>query len=108
MHYLITTYWMWFVVALLVGCAAGYWLRWQLGSGGGSSRVLLWGTAAFLIGLVGAVLHWLPRRAGLYLETLLLLSFWYAIGGLLGALLRGATSAADKTRATRIGSAPPE
>ncbi len=108
MQYLIATYWMWFVVALLVGCAVGYWLRWRLGPHGGLSRVLIWGTAAFLIGLVVAVLHWLPRRAGLYLETLLLLSFWYAIGGLLGALLRGWTSGADTVSTARIGNVPPE
>lgn len=93
MQYLIATYWMWFVVALLVGGAVGYWLRWRLGAQGGSGQGLRWGTVAFLIGLVVAVMQWLPQRPGLYLETLLLLSFWYAVGGLLGALLRGVTSA---------------
>jgi len=97
MQYLVATYWMWFFVALLAGGAAGFWLRRRLGSNG-SSQVLRWGTAAFLIGVVVAVLYWLPQRAGLYLETLLLLSFWYAIGGLLGALLHGLTSAEDSAQ----------
>ena len=97
MQYLVATYWMWFFVALLAGGAAGFWLRRRLGSNG-SSQVLRWGTAAFLIGVVVAVLYWLPQRAGLYLETLLLLSFWYAIGGLLGALLHGLTSAEDNAQ----------
>jgi predicted flap endonuclease-1-like 5' DNA nuclease len=98
MQYLVATYWMWFVVALLAGGVVGFWLRWRLGRDGGSSHALRWGTAAFLVGLVVAVLYWLPRRAGLYLETLLLLSFWYAIGGLLGVLLRGMTSGEDKAQ----------
>ena len=97
MQYLVATYWMWFFVALLAGGAVGFWLRRRLGSNG-SSQVLRWGTAAFLIGVVVAVLYWLPQRAGLYLETLLLLSFWYAIGGLLGALLHGLTSAEDNAQ----------
>jgi predicted flap endonuclease-1-like 5' DNA nuclease len=102
MQYLIATYWMWFVVALLVGGAVGYWLRRRFGAQKGSSQVLRWGAAAFLIGLVVAGLHWLPQRPGLYLEMLLLLSFWYAVGGLLGALLRGVTSATGSTRAALV------
>src|SRR5947209_7568983 len=97
MQYLIATYWMWFVVALLVGGAVGYWLRRRLGAQGGSGQVLRWGAVAFLIGLVVAVLHWLPQRPGLYLETFLVLSLWYAVGGFLGALLRGVTSATGST-----------
>ena len=107
MQYLLATYWMWFVVALLVGGAVGYWLRWRLGAQAGNSQVLRWGTVAFLIGLVVAGLHWLPQRPGLYLETLLLLSFWYAVGGLLGALLRGVTSATGSPRAALVGNALP-
>jgi predicted flap endonuclease-1-like 5' DNA nuclease len=108
MQYLLATYWMWFVVALLVGGAIGYWLRRRLGAQAGNSQVLRWGAVAFLIGLVVAVLHWLPQRPGLYLETLLLLSFWYAVGGLLGALLCGVTSATGSTRAASVGDALPD
>jgi predicted flap endonuclease-1-like 5' DNA nuclease len=108
MQYLIATYWMWFVAAFLVGSAAGYWLRWRLGAQGGSSQLLRWGTVAFLIGLVVAVMHWLPQRPGLYLETLLLLSFCYAVGGLLGALLRGVTSATGSTSPALVGNALPD
>ena len=108
MQYLLATYWMWFVVALLVGGAIGYWLRRRFGAQAGSSQVLRWGTVAFLIGLVVAVLHWLPQRPGLYLETLLLLSFWYAVGGLLGALLCGVTSATGSPRTALVGNALPD
>jgi predicted flap endonuclease-1-like 5' DNA nuclease len=90
MHYLLATYWMWFVVALLAGGAIGYWSSWR--SEGWASRWPWWAVIAFVVGLVIAVLHGLPGRAGLYLETLLLLSFWYAVGGLLGIWLSKATS----------------
>jgi predicted flap endonuclease-1-like 5' DNA nuclease len=95
MEYLIATYWSWFVVALLVGGAVGYWSSWWLASTGGTSSLLRWGAATFAAGLVVAVFHWLPQRAGLYLETLLLLSFWYALGGLAAGWLRGVMSRTD-------------
>ena len=104
MQYLVVTYWMWFVVALLVGGAAGYWLRWRLGQGG-LSRVQGWGTAAFLIGLAVVVLHWLPQRAGLDLDTILLLSFGFALGGLLGGWRRAARSRKELASAALVSEA---
>jgi predicted flap endonuclease-1-like 5' DNA nuclease len=108
MQYLIATYWMWFVVALFAGGVVGYALPWRRTPKGGIARLLGWGAAVFLAGLAVAVLYWLPQRAGLYLETLLLLSFWYAIGGLLAASLRAATSRAEPASAVLVGSARPE
>jgi predicted flap endonuclease-1-like 5' DNA nuclease len=87
MLYLLATYWMWSVAALLVGGAVGYWFTWRQTSQDGVGRLRLWFALAFVLGLVVAGLHWLPARAGLYLETLLLLGFCYAVGGLLGGLL---------------------
>jgi predicted flap endonuclease-1-like 5' DNA nuclease len=92
MYYLLATYWMWFVVALLAGGAIGYWSSRRWASEGWARRWPWWAVIAFVVGLVVAILHGLPGRAGLYLETLLLLSFWYAIGGLLGIWLGKATS----------------
>ena len=92
MYYLLATYWMWFVVALLAGGAIGYWSSWRRASGGWARRWPWWAVIAFVVGLVIAVLHGFPGRAGLYLETLLLLSFWYAVGGLLGIGLGRARS----------------
>jgi predicted flap endonuclease-1-like 5' DNA nuclease len=106
MQYLIATYWMWFVVALLVGGVVGFWLPWRPDRRGGI--LLSWAAAAFVVGLVVALMQWLPRRAGLYLETLLLLSFWYAIGGLLAGWLRAATSRAEVASAVLVGGRQPE
>jgi predicted flap endonuclease-1-like 5' DNA nuclease len=92
MYYLLATYWMWFVVALLAGGAIGYRSSWRRASEGWARRWPWWAVIAFVVGLVIAVLHGLPGRAGLFLETLLLLSFWYAVGGLLGIWLGRARS----------------
>src|SRR3984957_1664641 len=92
MYYLLATYWMWFVVALLAGGAIGYWSSSRRASEGWACRWPWWAVIAFVVGLVIAVLHGLPGRAGLFLETLLLLSFWYAVGGLLGIWLGRARS----------------
>jgi predicted flap endonuclease-1-like 5' DNA nuclease len=97
MHYLLATYWMWFVVALLAGGAIGYWSSRRWVSEGWARRWPWWAVVAFLVGLVVAVLHGLPGRAGLYLETLLLLLFWYAVGGLLGIWLGKASHVAPLT-----------
>src|SRR3984957_4424198 len=92
MYYLLATYWMWFVVALLAGGAIGYWSSSRRASAGWARRWPWWAVIAFVVGLVIAVLHGFAGRAGLYLETLLLLSFWYAVGGLLGIWLGKARS----------------
>ena len=92
MYYLLATYWMWFVVALLAGGAIGYWSSSRRASEGWACRWPWWAVIAFVVGLVIAVLHGLPGRAGLFLETLLLLSFWYAVGGLMGIWLGRARS----------------
>src|ERR1700733_4798529 len=92
MYYLLATYWMWFVVALLAGGAIGYWSSSRRASEGWACRWPWWAVIAFVGGLVSAGLQGLPGRAGLFLETLLLLSFWYAVGGLLGIWLGRARS----------------
>src|SRR5882757_2557696 len=99
MQYLIATYWVWFVVALLAGGAAGYWLPGKRIGEGGIRHRLLWGAIACLAGLAAAVLHWFPLRAGVDLEPSLWLAFAFAIGGLLGRSLRAAFARAELARA---------
>jgi len=94
MLFLIATYWVWIVVALLVGGAVGYWSSWRRMWGAVGSW-LPWTAIVFVVGLIIAIFHWLPGRAGLYLETLLLLSFWYIVGGLLGSWLRNTQMRAE-------------
>lgn len=99
MQYFIATYWVWFVVALLAGGAAGYWLPGRRIGEGGIRHRLVWGVTACLAGLAAAVLHWFPLRAGVDLEPPLWLAFAFAIGGLLGRSLRAASARAELARA---------
>jgi predicted flap endonuclease-1-like 5' DNA nuclease len=99
MQYLIATYWVWFVVALLAGGAVGYWLPGRRIGEGGFRHRLLWGAAACLTGLAAAVLHWFPLHAGVDLEPPLWLAFAFAIGGMLGRSLRVAIARAELARA---------
>jgi predicted flap endonuclease-1-like 5' DNA nuclease len=113
MQYLIATYWMWFVVALLAGGAAGYWLPRRLAPESGIG-MLGWGAAALLAGLAVAVLQWFPWQADPDPETLrmlslcLLLSFWFALGGLLGRWLRDAIARTELARAALAANAQVE
>jgi predicted flap endonuclease-1-like 5' DNA nuclease len=100
MFYLIETYWVWFVVAVLAGAVVGYWTSSTKdpllhGFGGW----LPWVSIAFGIGLIVAIFGKLPDRAGLYLETLLGVVFAYVVGSLLGGVLRKAWSLVEPTRA---------
>ncbi len=103
MRYVMETYWAWLLVALLVGNLVGYCLSWERSS---IARVASWpflAAIAFVIGVIVALLCWFPGRAGLYLETLLHLTFWYVIGGMIGGWLRGRAGLSDRTswRVTR-------
>jgi len=108
MQYLVATYWMWFVVALLMGGAVGYWLPGRQVVESGIGPLLRWGAAAFLVGLAVVVLHVYPLRDEPDLETVLLPAFCVAIGGLLGRWLRAASSQAELARATLAGNAQVE
>lgn len=87
MIYLASHLWGWLLAAFLIGAVVG-WLtcgdeptRWWTG----------WvplGALAFLIGLFVAVMQWLPGRAGLFLDTALLLFGVYIVGCCVGCLLK--------------------
>jgi predicted flap endonuclease-1-like 5' DNA nuclease len=84
MVYLIETYWAWSLVSLFCGGVVGYWwLRNPY-----RYAAVKWALVAVAAGLIVAVLQVLPGRAGLYLETLLLLLLVYIVGVLLGGWLR--------------------
>lgn len=90
MTYLLSTYWLWILLALVLGGIVGFitFLRsasgWWPDSWPGWFKLL---GLLFIVGLVVAVLKWLPGLAGHYLETVLLLLGSYIIGCLLGSWL---------------------
>ncbi|HLN09553.1 MAG TPA: cell envelope biogenesis protein TolA [Xanthobacteraceae bacterium] len=96
MLYLVETYWAWMVVAMMLGGGVGWSISPARRRQDSTDRWLWWAAVVFIAGLVVAILHWLPGRAGFYLETLLLLSFAYLVGYLLIRLAR-AMLAHDQT-----------
>ncbi|WP_248796540.1 hypothetical protein [Pseudomonas sp. MWU13-2105] len=107
MSYLLEQYWGWMLLAGILGLLVG-WLasqtaphvRWVAGW----LHAALW---IFAVGVVVALLKLLPGRAGLWLESALLLFAAYLVGCWLGAWIRAmlaadaATSAAGSSPATR-------
>lgn len=92
MIYLIETYWLWSLLALLLGAVIGWaTLSWDERTAGGAwlPGWLKWGCAVWLIGLAVALLRWLGGRSGLLLETALLFFVAYLAGCVAGAWLRG-------------------
>ncbi|WP_202964896.1 hypothetical protein, partial [Inquilinus limosus] len=92
MVYLIETYWLWSLLALVLGAAIG----WMTVSGeerrAGEPWLpdwLKWGALVWLLGLVVALFRWLGGRSGLLLETALLFFVAYLAGCVAGAWLRG-------------------
>jgi cation transport ATPase len=79
--YLIATYWMWLMVALVAGALIGAWSTTRDQAGSHRFWFSVSATiAAFAVGLAAAASQWLPGREGLYLETLLMLLFCFVIG----------------------------
>ena len=97
MFYLISTYWIWMVLALVLGAVAGWLIA---GRDTGWSRIAL---GLFVAGLVVAVLKLLPGSWGLWLETALLLFASYMIGGLLAWLYKGKVASGPATSAALAG-----
>lgn len=91
MLYLIQSYWLWLLLALILGLAVG-WVTSVVGRGrppeGWLPPWLRWAGAFFLAGLVVALFKWLPGRGGLHLETALLLFGSYIAGCFVSVLLQ--------------------
>ncbi|MBB3609800.1 hypothetical protein [Rhizobium sp. BK602] len=90
MTYLFSTYWLWMLLALVLGGIVGFvtFLRsrsgWWPDAWPGWFKLL---GLLFLIGLVVAIFKWLPGLAGHYLETALLFVGSYIVGCFLGSWL---------------------
>ncbi|NTJ61776.1 hypothetical protein G6M50_10730 [Agrobacterium rhizogenes] len=90
MTYLLSTYWLWMLLALVLGGIVGFtsFLRsasgWWPQSWPGWFKLLC---VLFVVGFVVAVLQWLPGLVGHYLETALLFVGSYIVGCFLGSWL---------------------
>ncbi|MFJ7356120.1 hypothetical protein ACIQWS_18285 [Phyllobacterium sp. NPDC097923] len=112
MTYLLSTYWPWMLIALLLGIAVGFMTfqrsvqAWRPVSWPGWLRLLC---LLFVVGLVVAVLKWLPGLAGQSLEAALLLVGSYIVGYFAGswlASLRAAEPAVQQQPAMAPAAAP--
>ncbi|SCB29057.1 hypothetical protein [Rhizobium hainanense] len=116
MTYLLSTYWLWMLLALVLGGIVGFtsFLRsasgWWPQSWPGWFKLLC---VLFVIGLVVAVLQWLPGLTGHYLETALLFVGSYIVGCFLGSWLASLRAtrpldADNKVAATSTGGTAPQ
>jgi predicted flap endonuclease-1-like 5' DNA nuclease len=88
MLYVFENFWVWLVLALIVGAIVG-WLTWSRASRAGwFAGWATWGAIAFVVGLVVALLRLIPGRGGLWLETALLSFFVYIVGCFVGGWLK--------------------
>lgn len=109
MTYLLATYWLPLLLALLVGAATGFLTFARPGTGWlprswpGWLKLL---GLLFLAGIVVAALRLLPGAAGLWLETALLLIAAYFIGVFLGSWLASVSGDAQTGSEPTAGSSP--
>lgn len=88
MLYVLQTFWLWFVLALIVGMTVG-WMTWS--NSPGKNRFGGWVTGwalALAVGILLAVTTIVPGRAGLWLETGLIAMAAYIIGCFVGGWFR--------------------
>lgn len=93
MSYLLAANWGWLLAALIFGAVIGWWTC-SRERGTWFTGWVPWALAAFAIGLVAALLAWLPGRAGYLLELALLLFASYIVGCCLGCWFRQLSGAA--------------
>ena len=89
MMYLMNQLWVWLLLALILGLIVG-WLTCEKEQTKWWTGWVPWGTAAFLIGVLAAILKWLPARQGYMLDAALLLFASYIIGCCIGCLIKQA------------------
>jgi predicted flap endonuclease-1-like 5' DNA nuclease len=105
MFYLIEFHWIWLLLALVLGLAVG-WLTFARGKSARTGGWLTIVAAAFVIGLIVALLKWLPGRPGYWLDLALLMVTTYAIGCCLGAWLRRALGMAPEASLALVEAIP--
>ena len=101
MMYLMNQLWVWLLLALILGLIVG-WLTCEKEQTKGWTGWVPWGTAAFLIGVLAAILKWLPARQGYMLDAALLLFASYIIGCCIGCLIKQARMAAAPVAAAAV------
>jgi predicted flap endonuclease-1-like 5' DNA nuclease len=90
MTYLFSTYWLWMLLALVLGGVVGFATFLRSGKGWWPDAWPGWFKLLgllFLVGLVVAIFKWLPGLLGHYLETALLFVGSYIVGCFLGSWL---------------------
>ena len=98
MMYLLSNYAGWLIAALLVGALVSLFTC----RGRGPCPGWIVALAAFVIGLIVALLKLLPGRAGLLLDTALLFSAAYMIGCFVGCWLAGLMRDASTTNKSAV------
>lgn len=90
MWYLLSTFWFWLLLAVVLGVVIGWMTK---GKGSGWSGLVPWGAALVIGGLV-AFMQLLPQRLGYWFDLGMLMLAAYVIGCCLAMLLQGAKPAA--------------
>ncbi len=100
MFYDIVSFPVWLLVAALVGAVVGWMTYSDAPRRGWFAGWAGWGAAAFVIGVIVAMLKLLPGRAGLWLEIALLMALLYIVGCFLGGMLKSLMAAPEPRRVT--------
>lgn len=113
MWYLIANFWLWLLVALVIGAIVG-WMTWRGQEDGFLKGLIPW----FLLiggGTAIAAMRWLPNGMGFWLDLAMLLTGFYFIGCFLGYLWRSlrtpapalAVAGGAPVAAARLAEVPP-
>ncbi len=87
----------WLLAALIVGGVVGWMTYSDAPRSAWFEGWTKWASIAFAVGLVAALLRVLPGRLGLWLETALLMTFFYIAGCFLGGWLKSLLASGETT-----------
>jgi len=100
MLYLISTFWFWLLLALLLGLAVG-WFTFSREGKGSWGGVVPW-LVALVFGALVAWLRILPTSLGYWFDVAMLFFASYLVGCVISGLLKGAGKAEEDAAAIRI------